>query len=114
MTNTTNMQLIEEAIKLVQKLFKAEGIYEDVDSIRQRATEWQNKTKIKRPTMLAAATITGSYVITFWDELVSWEEFYFPHHVEDDENAWIEAEALKRENFHASEIEAAQRDMIWW
>lgn len=134
----TNMRLIDEAVKLVIDLFEAEGIMESTATIQARATEWYNKTEIVDAEMLAAATITGSYQVgTSWDDLLNWKEFYFPstpieeiiariggYHFDDGEervredfellNALMEEEELlAMENFHISEIEAAQRDAMW-
>lgn len=127
----TNMRLIDEAVKLVIDLFKAEGIMESTVTIRARATEWYNKTEIVDAEMLAAATITGSYQVgTSWDDLLNWKEFYFPstpieetiariggYHFDEETFDWLnsamEDEMLAMENFHIGEIEAAQRDAMW-
>lgn len=127
-----NMRLIEEAVKLVIDLYEAEGIMEATDTIRTRAINWYERTEIVDAEMLAAATITGSYQVgIFWDELLSWKEFYFPstpieetiakiggYHFDNDTMDWLnsamEDEAmLAMENFHIGEIEAAQRDAMW-
>lgn len=114
----TNINLIEEAVRLVVDLFEAEGIAETTTSIRERASKWYNNTEITDAEMLAAATITGSYQFgTSWDELVDWKNFYFPspiakvnripHTTEE------ELLMMQMENFHIGEIEDAQRDMLW-
>ena len=98
-----NMSLINAAVKVVEDFFNAEGIYEDVETIKTRAINWYNYTKIVEVEMLAAATISGEYQIGMsWDDVLKIKEFYFP------------SIPIELENYHISEIEAAQHDCLWW
>jgi len=98
-----NMSLINAAVKVVEDFFDAEGIYENTEAIKARAINWYNHIKIVEVEMLAAATISGEYQIGMTlDDVLEIKEFYFP------------SIPIELENYHISEIEAAQHDCLWW
>lgn len=114
-----NMRLIAETVKLVNSYLEAENIMVSNQIIETQAKDWYNHSEIVEVEMLAAAVMNyGSYKPgTTWNELEQLRVFYFPDSfVENskcgyDENSY---EKLARENFHIGEIEAAQKDMLWW
>ena len=95
-----NERLINEAVKIVIEYFETEGIFEETESIRNRAINWYNHSEIVTPQMLAAVVISGDYRPITWDEVLEIEEFFFP-------SLPIEL------NFSVGEIEESYRDMLW-
>jgi hypothetical protein len=74
-----NYSLIEQATKLVQDFYEAEGIYESSKITREKILDWYEHTDIKDAQTLAAASISGYYRMgTISKELEDLKEFYFP------------------------------------
>lgn len=115
----TNMRLIAETVKLINDYFEAENITATNQTITNQAIEWYNHSEITDAEMLAAAVMTyGNYKPgTTWDELEQLRDFYFPSDFIHfcscgvDENR---DEAITMNHFHIGEIEAAQKDAMWW
>lgn len=114
-----NMRLIAETVKLVNSYLEAENIMVATQTIEAQTKDWYNHNEIVEAEMLAAAVMNyGSYKPgTTWNELEQLRNFYFPTSIAKngkcgyDENSY---ERLVAENFHIGEIEAAQKDMLWW
>ena len=74
-----NMRLIEDAIKLVNEFYAAEGIYETNVVIREIAIEWYNHTEIVDAEMLAAVTMYGRYQAGLkWSDILRIKEAFYP------------------------------------
>ena len=73
-----NERLICEAVQIVCEYFEAESIFEETQTIRQRAINWYNHSEIVTLQRLAAVVISGDYRPITWDEVLEIEEFYFP------------------------------------
>lgn len=75
----TNMNLIEQAVKLVVDYFEANHISVNSESIRHRVLDWYNHSDIADAEILAAAAIESEYECgADYDTILAWKEFYFP------------------------------------
>lgn len=92
-----NWQLINEAVKLVEQIFEAEGIMENTSSIQNRTIWWYEHSEIVDSEMLAAVVIIDDKSMN-WNDMIAAKEFYFP-----EEPLWMH-------NFHIGEIEEALHD----
>lgn len=125
-----NTNLIESAVNIVVNFFEAEGINENTSTIRERVTEWYNKTDITDAELLAAAAITGHYEIGITlDDIISYAKFYFTSCNDKfdytkelidipsiDNNNELEEEVIEnyyKNNFSIGEFEESYRDYLW-
>lgn len=97
-----NMRLIEEAVKLVNEFYAAEGIYETNAVIISIATEWYNHTEIVDAETLAAVTMYGRYTPGLKvEDILHIKEAFYPEL------------PLELTNFHIGEIEETLNDEFW-
>lgn len=78
-----NERLIEDAVQTVISYYEAEGIYEQTQTIRDRAISWYNNTEIVDKETLAAVVMYGKYEPLTINQIYAIKEFFFPTEFDD-------------------------------
>lgn len=101
-----NPILINEAVKLVNEIYEAEGIMENTESIRRKVQNWYDHTDITSAEMLASASMLGDYSPSIsYDDIVRLCEYYFYE---------PDPDIVDHRNYYSiDEFEDSYRDDLW-
>ena len=93
---------VEAAIQLVIKNFEANHIMSNTECIRNRVYSWYSHSDITDPEVLAACALEGKdwYPEARYEDMLAAKDLWFPVDPGMEISIW--------------EIEAAQRDIMWW
>ena len=93
---------VEAAVDLVVDVYEANHITCNTDFIRDRVYSWYSHSDVTDPEILAACALMGKdwFPGADYDYMLTARNWWFPQNPNENISIW--------------EIEAAQRDAMWW
>lgn len=93
---------VEAAVQLVIENLEANHIISNTESIRNRVYSWYTHSDVTDPEVLAACALEGKdwYPGARYEDMLAAKDLWFPVDYGMEISIW--------------EIEAAQRDIMWW